>query len=334
MATMRAVVVNGSGKSPSDMAIGEVPRPVPGPHEILVKVSAFGINRADTLQRAGGYPPPAGASSIMGLEIAGTVAEVGPGVEDFKVGDRAFGLVPGGAYAEFCTIHKDMATAIPAAWSFEQAAALPEVWMTAYQALCYIAGVKEGEDVLIHAAASGVGTCLLQLAKAAGARNIIATAGTDRKLELAKSLGATHAINYKKEPEWHTKVKEITGGRGVDVIIDFVAGSYFKKNIESVALDGRIIMLALLGGIKADPDLNLALILMKRIRIQGSTLRTRSLPYQIDLVKYVRKDVYAKIEKGELKSVIDKVFPWTEIAEAHKYLEADQSMGKVVITVT
>lgn len=206
--------------------------------------------------------------------------------------------------------------------------------MTAYQAIIYIAELKEGEDVLIHAGASGVGSCLIQLAKMAKAKNIIVTAGTDQKIEFCKSLGATHGVNYKADGDWPARVKEITDGKGADVIIDFVAGSYLKKNMESAAVDARIIMLALLGGTKADADINWAMVLWKRLRIQGSTLRTRSLPYQIDLVNRLRRDVFPKLVSGELKSVIDTIYDWTDMPKAHQHLEEDRTLGKVVVRVT
>ncbi|KXS21669.1 NAD(P)H quinone oxidoreductase, PIG3 family [Gonapodya prolifera JEL478] len=327
---MRAVTVKPPGGL-ADLAIGTIPRPSPRADQLLVKVAFAGLNRADTLQRSGAYPPPADAPATMGLEVSGEVVEIGAEAQGkgFKVGDNVCGLVGGGGYAEYCAINIGNVLQIPRGFSLEQAAAIPEVFMTAYQALIHISQLKKGEDALIHAGASGVGTAAIQLAKSWGARRIIVTAGTDAKCAFTKSLGATHAINY-KTTDWKSEVLAITEKRGVDVIIDFVAGSYFNSNLEALAVDGRMTILALLGG----PVVEKATIghfLRKRLRVEGSTLRSRSKEYQAQLAELIRRDCIPKFESGELRPVIDTVYAFEDIAKGHQHLEEDKSLGKVLL---
>ncbi|TPX37709.1 hypothetical protein SmJEL517_g00536 [Synchytrium microbalum] len=322
MATMKAVLVqNGKGEA-DDMYIGDAPKPVPGPDSLLVKVKAFALNRADTLQRRGGYPAPAGSSPIMGLELSGIVEAVGENATSFRVGDHVFGLVGGGAYAEYCLLHYRAAILVPPELSFVQAAAVPEAHFTAYKALHFVCEIQSGEDVLIHAGASGVGVAAIQLAKMAGANRIIITAGSEDKLEFCKSLGATHGINYKTE-NFKDKIAEITNGRGVDCIVDFVGASYWDSNVASMAIDGRMCMLAFLGGATKE-SVNLAPFLWKRLRIQGSALRSRSLAYQIRLRDQFVEEVMPGLLDGRMKLIIDSEFPWTRIAEAHKQVYGKQ----------
>ncbi|MEM9824380.1 MAG: NAD(P)H-quinone oxidoreductase, partial [Bacteroidota bacterium] len=277
---MKAVLLKDFG-APENMYIGDCPLPSIGSQEILVKVAATALNRADTLQRKGVYPPPAGASTILGLEMAGEVVEVGAEVSRWKLGDRVCALLSGGAYAEYVNVHEAMAIAIPDDWTFVEAAAIPEVYLTAFQALSWIAQLKGGERVLIHAGASGVGTAAIQLSKAMGAEAMVTASGG--KHDICLNLGAVKAIDYQNE-DFAEVVLDYTEGKGVDVVIDFVAAPYFQQNLKVLRMEGRMVMLSFLGGTKVD-QVNLVSILRKRLQITGSTLRARSLSYKIDLTK-------------------------------------------------
>eukprot|EP00842_Homolaphlyctis_polyrhiza_P005526 jgi/Hompol1/5975/HPOL_002131-RA len=321
---MRAVVVTKPGDA-AFLQIDQVPTPVPKPSELLVKIKSM-----DIFQRNGGYPAPAGSSDILGVEFAGDV-ETAPADSHFKPGDRVFGLVGGGCYAEYINVHQDMAIKIPDNMSYDEAAAIPEVWFTAFQALFLVNKMQAGDDVLVHAGASGVGTAAIQLAKAFQARNIIATAGSDDKTAFCKSLGATTVVNYKTE-DFAVKVKEATEGRGVNVLIDFVGAPYWNKNLESLALDGRMVMLSFLGGATLEST-NLGLILRKRLQINGSTLRSRSFGYQIELRNRFVEDCLPLFLNGTLKPIIDRTYDWTEISDAHRHMESNTSIGKIVVRV-
>lgn len=323
---MRAVIFDNPGE-PEVLKLGKVEKPEPKENEILVKVAASALNRADTLQRRGMYPPPPGASPVLGLEIAGMVAQVGNGATKWKDGDKVFGLIPGGGYGEFAVIHQDMAMEIPENFSFEQAASVPEVFLTAYQALVWHGRLQKGETVLVHAGASGVGTAAIQMAKETGAR-VIVTASKE-KHQICFDLGAEKAIDYKSE-DFSEKVLEFTDGKGVDLIIDFVAGPYLNQNIRSLAVDGRMVNLATLGGGKVE-DFDMRSILVKRLTVIGSTLRARSLDYQIKLTKEFAGYALEKFKSGKIKPVIDSVFDWSEAAKAHRYMEENRNKGKIVL---
>lgn len=326
---MKAVLVNSPGGA-ENLVIGETDTPQPQPHQILVKVAATALNRADILQREGKYPPPEGASSILGLEISGEVVALGENVTKWKTGDRVFGLLPGGGYAEFAVIHEDMALPLPEHLDQIEAAAIPEVFLTAYQALFWLGKLQKGEAVLIHAGGSGVGTAAIQLAKALEAKIMVtASAG---KHQVCLDLGADWAIDYKSE-NFQEKVKEYTDAKGVDVIVDFVAAPYFLQNIDSLSTDGRLVLLAVLGGGKVE-NLDLRKILIKRIQIKGSTLRARSLEYQIALMQAFSSFAMPLFERGEIKPIIDKIFDWKEVQEAHKHMEANKNTGKVILKIT
>ncbi len=327
---MKAIQIRAFGGS-ENLYMDDFEDPIPGKNEILVKVAVTALNRADTLQRMGMYPPPTGASPILGLEIAGTVDTVGQSVKNWKKGDKVFGLLSGGGYAQYAVIHQDIAMAIPEELSFEQAAAIPEVFLTAYQAICYLAQFKKGESILIHAGASGVGTAAIQMAKNLGADKVIVTASKG-KHSLCKTLGADITIDYKSE-NFETVVKEVTDGKGVDIIIDFLGASYFQKNINSTNFDGRIIMLAFMGGTKIK-EANLSNILRKRIRIMGSTLRARNLEYKIQLTKDFQSMFMTKFRSGELTPVIDTIYDWKDVVEAHNRMEANKNKGKIVLKVS
>jgi tumor protein p53-inducible protein 3 len=325
---MKAVVVKSPG-GVKQLKIGEVETPVPSAKEILVKVMATALNRADILQREGKYPPPKGASEILGLEIAGIVEAVGSDVQKWKKGDKVFGLLPGGSYAEYAVIHEDLALPLPDYFSFEEAAAIPEVFLTAYQALVWIGKLQQGEKVLIHAAASGVGTAAIQIAKEFGAK-VYGTASA-AKHKTCLNLGADQMIDYKAD-RFSDRISDITGDTGVDLIIDFIGGPNFKHNIEALNTDGRLVLLAAMGGGNVG-DFSMAKILMKRLQITGSTLRSRDLNYQIDLTRDFWKFAEPRFKKGSLKPVIDQVFDWQDVGSAHALMEANQNEGKIVLKV-
>ncbi|MFK8005576.1 MAG: NAD(P)H-quinone oxidoreductase [Saprospiraceae bacterium] len=326
---MKAILLKEFG-GPEQLYLGEAKKPTPSSNEVLVKVKTTALNRADTLQRMGKYPPPPGASLIIGLEMAGVIEAVGIEVTDWKVGDRVCALLAGGGYAEFVTIHSQCLIPIPEGFDFEKATAIPEVFLTAYQAIFYLSKFKKGERILIHAGASGVGTAAIQLAKSLGAREIIVTASAG-KHQICKDLGADFTIDYKTQ-NFEEEVSKITNGEGVDVIIDFLAAPYFQKNINSLNFDGRMVMLALMGGWKVE-ELILANILRKRLHIMGSTLRARTLDYKIGLTKDFSDYALAKFTTGELKPVIDSIFDWKEVADAHRLMESNGNSGKIVLRV-
>ena len=325
---MKAVLIKAFG-GPENLQIGDWEKPTPKPHELLVKVHATALNRADTMQRKGQYPPPPGDSPILGLEIAGEVVGLGKEVKKWKIGDKICGLIGGGGYAEYAVIPADQALPIPKNLSYEAAAGIPEVFLTAFQAINWIGQLKKGERILVHAGASGVGTAAIQIAKEIGAE-IFVTASKG-KHETCLNLGAAKAIDYKEE-NFQEQVLAFTDGKGVDMIIDFIAAPYFQQNINSLNFDGRMVMLALMGGFKLT-ELNMLPILFKRIKIQGSTLRARTLDYKARLTKDLYDIAWHRFESGEFKPIIDSVYDWTEVAEAHRYMEANKNIGKIILKI-
>ncbi|KAF8595863.1 quinone oxidoreductase [Ceratobasidium sp. AG-I] len=332
--TMRAVLVKNKGESADDLYIGERPKPVPDAKEVLVKVVAFGLNRMDLMQRKGEYPLPAGVTDILGVEFSGTIESVGSEVKEFGVGDEVIGLAYGGAYAEYLTLSAGNVMHKPKHLSWVEAAAIPENFITAFQALITICELKAGEDVLIHAGASGVGVAANQLASAYGARNIITTASSKEKLDFLHNMpkGSTHGVNY-KEQDFGEEVNKITNGEGVNVIIDFIGPDYWEKNVEAIAKDGRLVFLASMSG-STITNFNVPKLFYKRMRIQGSTLRSRTPEYQAGLVKRFWGECEKRFEEGELKVYIHKTYKWTEVAEAHKEMEANRSMGKIIVEIS
>lgn len=328
MKMMKAIIVKKPGGT-EQLTLGEYQKPECGENEILVKVRATALNRADILQREGKYPHPVGASPILGLEMSGIVERVGSKVFKWKVGDRVFGLLPGGGYAEYAVIHENMAMEIPANIPFEEAAAIPEAFLTAFQALLWLGELKAGEVVLIHAGASGVGTAAIGLAREIGAKIIITASG--EKHRICKELGADITINYKTQ-NFLNEVFKFTSNYGADVIIDFIGGNYFKQNIESLSRDGRLVLLATLSGGKVE-EFDMRQILTKRLKIVGSTLRSRSLDYQIKLTKDFRKFAYDKIKRGIIKPVIDEVLDWKYVEQAHRKMEENKNTGKIVLKI-
>ncbi|GAB5551490.1 MAG: NAD(P)H-quinone oxidoreductase [Saprospiraceae bacterium] len=325
---MQAILVKQAG-GPDQLGLGQAPIPILGPEELLVEVAATALNRADLLQRAGHYPPPKGESPILGLELAGTVVEKGINVHRWKKGDRVCGLVGGGAYAQYAKIHQDMALSIPDGLNFQEAAAIPEVFLTAYQAIHWLSKLEEQERILIHAGASGVGTAAIQLAARLDAE-IFVTASS-HKHHLCRDLGAHYCIDY-KEDSFSDFILDLTEGQGVQVVIDFIAADYFKDNLKVLSRNGRMVMLALLGGHRVEAP-SLMPILMKHLTIMGSTLRSRSLEYKIALSKDLQKHCWTGFETGALKPVIDSIFPLAEVRQAHERMEANKNQGKIILTV-
>jgi len=325
---MRAVVVPEEG-APEHMTIGEVSTPEPRPDEVLVKVHATALNRADTFQRQGHYPPPEGASDILGLEMAGTVAETGSEVLDWHENDRVFALLDGGGYAEYTAVHKDRLMAVPPGLSMREAAAVPEVFLTAYQALHWLGGLQAGHHVLVHAGASGVGTAAIQLARRAEAHPYVTASAP--KHEVCRDLGAEATIDYQSENFAH-RIADRTDERGVDIILDFIGAPYFHQNVDSLALDGRIVQLATLGGSTVE-QVSLRALMAKRAQLLASTLRSRSLDYKVQLTQEFASDVLPQFIDGQLEPVIDSVYDWTDVADAHRRMENNENAGKIVLSI-
>lgn len=322
---MKAISVQGDKKSPT--LVWEESADIGyGPDEVLVAVRATAVNRADLSQARGNYPSPPGASEILGLEMAGTIREVGADVTGWRPGDRVCALLPGGGYAERVAVPAGMLLRLPDDWSFAQGAAVPEVWYTAYINLFDEGQLRASETALIHAGASGVGTAAIQLAVVAEAR-AIATAGSAEKVAFCRALGAI-AINY-KEQDFLVEALAATDGQGVDVILDPVGGDYLARNVSALRRFGRLVNIGLLGGTKG--ELNMGQLLGKRLRVVGSTLRARPLAEKIAITRRFEADVWPKLVDGRLQPVIDKVFPITEAQAAHEYVLANRNIGKVIL---
>ncbi|XP_064629176.1 quinone oxidoreductase PIG3-like [Lineus longissimus] len=317
---------------PENMSIGEVPLPQLRPGEVLIKVYMSAINRADTSQRKGLYPSPPGESDILGLEAAGSVEMIGPGCSSkLNKGDRVMALLAGGGNAEYVAAHEDLILQVPTAMTYREAAAIPEVWLTAYQLLFTVGNVQPNESVLIHAGASGVGTSAVQLTRAVGKAIPIVTAGSQEKINTALSLHAAAGFNYKEGP-FAEKVVEFTKGHGIDLILDCVGGSYWQQNLDTIAIDGRWVLYGLMGGGSVDGNI-LQKLMKKRVTLQASTLRTRSIKYKAALVESFRKNALPKFASGELKPIIDSEFPLEKIADAHRLMESNKNTGKILIKV-
>jgi NADPH2:quinone reductase len=327
---MRAVEIGQFG-GPEVLRLVTRPDPVPAAGELLVRVSASGVNRPDVVQRKGHYPPPPGASDLPGLEVAGTVAGGDPAelaAAGFKLGDRVCALVAGGGYAELCVAPIAQVLPAPAALSDVEAAALPETFYTVWQNVFEIARLQPGETLLVQGGSSGIGVTALLLAKALGAQ-VIVTAGSDDKCAACVALGADHAINYRTQ-DFVEEAKRLTGGRGVNVVLDMVAGDYVGRELQCLAEDGRLAIIAVQGGTKSAIDAGL--VLRKRLQITGSTLRARSVAYKAQLTAALRAKVWPLIEAGRVKPVIHKVFDAAQAAEAHALMESSTHVGKIVLT--
>ncbi len=325
---MRAIVFDAPG--PEDvLKIGEAPTPVPGPEDLRIRVRATAVNRADLLQRQGMYPPPPGASAILGLECAGEVTAMGPSVSGWQIGDRAMALLPGGGYAEEAVVHHGSALHVPSVLSFEEAGALPEVFLTAFLNLFLLGGIKSGGTALVHGGGSGVGTASISLLREAGVRSIV-TAGSDEKCQRCRDLGADVAVNY-RAGDFVAAVRDATGGRGVNVVLDSIGGRYLTSNLECLGVDGCLVIIGLIGGAKA--EINLASVLMRRLRLIGSTLRNRSVADKAEIVSRFSERFGAARAAGRIKPVIDRVLPLAQAAEAHRVVQSSVHFGKVVLRV-
>jgi len=326
--TMRHIAVREPGP-PEVMSIVEGPVPTPRPGEVLIDVAWAGVNRPDCLQRAGAYPPPPDASPILGLEVAGRIAACGPDVEGWKAGDDVCALTPGGGYAEYCTTPAAWCLPIPSGLSLEQAASLPETYFTVWNNVFDRARLANGETLLVHGGTGGIGLTAIQLGKAFGA-TVIVTAGSPEKVAFCREMGADHAIDYRAQ-DFEAEVARITAKRGVDVILDMVGGDYAPKNLKCLALEGRLVQIAFLKGSRIECDWRH--IMVKRLTVTGSTLRASPFERKAALARELRKEVWPRFERGELKTVVRATFPLAEAAKAHALMESSQHIGKIVLRV-
>jgi NADPH2:quinone reductase len=327
---MKAIEITAFG-APEVLQAGERPMPVPGVGELLIRVAASGVNRPDVLQRTGNYPVPPGASDIPGLEVAGVI-EQGDAQEmlryGFKVGDRVCALVAGGGYAEFCVAPAAQCLPIPRGLTDVEAASLPETFFTVWSNVFDRGRLQAGETLLIQGGSSGIGVTAIQMAKAMGAQ-VVVTAGSDEKCAACLALGADHAINYKTH-DFQDEVKRLTGGQGVDVILDMVAGAYVAKEIECLNEDGRLVIIAVQGGIKS--EINAGLVLRRRLTVTGSTLRARPVAFKAAIAQACLENIWPLIENGQIKPVIFSTFAAAEAAKAHALMQSNQHIGKIVLT--
>jgi NADPH:quinone reductase len=325
---MRAIAAPRPG-GPEALELQLRPRPVPADREVLVRVEAAGVNRPDVHQRQGHYPPPPGVTDVLGLEIAGEVAALGPNAGIHRLGARVTALVPGGGYADYCLAHETNALPIPAGFTAIEAAAIPETHFTVWTNVFARGALKAGETLLVHGGTSGIGTTAIALAKAFGA-SVIATAGSDEKAAECERLGADLGVNYRKA-DFVAETLRATGGRGADVILDMVGGDYVERNYAAAALDGRIVQIAFLKGQKVTVDLRP--IMVKRLIHTGSTLRPRSPAEKAVIADALRDKVWPLLEAGRCRPVIDSVFPLPEVVKAHERLESAEHVGKVMLTM-
>jgi putative PIG3 family NAD(P)H quinone oxidoreductase len=308
----------------------ERPTPVPGSGEVLIKVAAAGVNRPDLMQRRGRYPPPPGAPDIPGLEVAGTIDAIGSNVDELRVGDAVCALVAGGGYAEYCVAPAPQCLPAPRGLDLVPAAAIPETFFTVWTNVFERGRLAAGESILVHGGSSGIGTTAIQLARAHGAR-VFATAGSPEKCAACERLGAERAINY-RDADFLEAVRAATGGKGVDVVLDMVGAEYFARNVEALAVEGRLVEIATLRGAKA--ELTIPTIMQRRLTITGSTLRPRSVAEKGAIARALRTRVWPLLESGAVKPIIYQTFPLTHAAEAHRVMEAGEHIGKLVLVVT
>ena len=323
---------HGTGGSADSMRLVEGPLPIVSPHSLLIEVHYAGINRPDVLQRSGRYPPPPDASPIMGLEVAGRVVAVGEEVVGWTIGDEVCSLAPGGGYAEYCLVPAEHALPVPAGLSLREAACLPETFMTVWANVFMRAQAKAGDSILIHGGASGIGTTAIQLARLFGLGPIFVTCGERRKQDYCLALGANVAINYREE-DFASRIGELTGGRGVDLILDMVGAPYFQRNLACCAEDGRLVQIAFLQGAKA--DINVQPLLVRRLTWTGSTLRARSREAKAEIARELREHVWPRFgyDADALRPRIHAELPLASAADAHRSMEAGEHMGKIVLRV-
>ncbi len=307
----------------------EEPVPAPGAHEVLIRVAAAGVNRPDLMQRRGAYPPPPGASDVPGLEVAGHIVALGPDVHEWTVGAEVCALVAGGGYAEYCLAPAVQCLPVPSGVSMIEAAAIPETFFTVWANVFERGRLRADEYLLVHGGSSGIGTTAIQMARARGAI-VFATAGSEAKCAACERLGAVRAIDYRTE-DFVAVVRELTEGRGVDVVLDMVGGSYVARNLEVLAEDGRLVQIAFLEGARA--EVNLSPLMRKRLTFTGSTLRPRPVEEKGRLARALAKEVWPLVERGEVRPVIHATFPLREAAGAHAMLEAGEHVGKIVLTI-
>lgn len=303
------------------------PEPEPGPGQVLIRVTAAGVNRPDIIQRLGNYPPPPGASPIPGLEVSGEVAAVGDEVDTPAVGDQVCALITGGGYAEYAVAESALCLPVPSSLSTVEAAALPETFFTVWSNVFDRARLKEGETFLVHGGSSGIGTTAIQMVKAMGA-TVFTTAGSEEKCAACRDLGADHVVNY-REQDFVAEFLAATGDKGIDVILDMVLGDYMQKNISLAARDGRIVIIAGLQGFKT--EVNFAPVVLKRLVITGSTLRPRETDFKAAIARNLEKHIWPKLESGSIRPVIYKTLPLEQAAEAHRIMEAGEHIGKILL---
>lgn len=324
--TMNAYIYNAGG-GPEVIELTERPIPSLGSGEVLVKVEAFGLNRADVQQRKGVYPPPEGASDIPGLEVAGSIVAVGDGASDWSVGTRVAALLAGGGYAQYVNVPTELLIRIPDELSIEEAAALPEVSATVVSNLFIEGGLEQGQAILIHGGAGGIGSMAIQLAKAAGAR-VFVTASSAEKLAYCQELGADEGINYREE-DFEQRVGELTNGQGVDLILDVIGAKYLQPNINALAVNGRLVIIGLQGGTKA--EVNLGVMLGKRARVIATTLRSRPLEQKSEIIKQTIARVMPLVDEGKLAINVSKIFDFSDLTSAHEYFDSGEHTGKIVV---
>lgn len=320
---------HGSGGDVSVMTLAEGPEPTAKAGEILIEVHFAGINRPDVLQRQGKYPPPAGASPVLGLEVAGRVAVLGDGVTEWKIGDRVTALAPGGGYAEYCAVPAGSALPVPEGLDLSQAAAWPENWFTVWSNLRDMARLKAGERLLVHGGAGGIGLAAIQLGKLTGCE-VFTTVGSDEKAAACREFGADHTINY-RNVDFKDEVRRLTGDQGVDVILDMVGATYLQKNLSVLRKDGRLSIIAFLEGSKGEYDL--MPVMLKRLVITGSTLRPRSVAEKAAIRDALRREVWPAVAEGRVRSRVHAVFPLAEAAQAHALMESSRHIGKILLQV-
>ena len=313
----------------NSLQLSELPMPSPAEYQVLIQVAAAGINRPDLMQRRGVYPPPPGASPILGLEVAGTIIEISDKVSGLKIGDRVCALVTGGGYAEYCLASANCCLPIPNGFSFTEAAALPEPFFTVWSNVFARGHLSPGESLLIHGGGSGIGTTAIQLGKALG-NTVYVTAGNEEKCQRCLSLGADAAINYRQQDFVET-IQQRTGGKGVDVILDIVGGDYFPRNLKCLSNEGRLVQIAIQNGAKS--EINLWAVMAKRLTITGSTLRARDDDFKGNIARQLHQKVWPLFESGSIKPVIDSVFPLADAEQAHARMAGNQHFGKIILEI-
>jgi NADPH2:quinone reductase len=325
---MQVVEIAAPG-GPEQLKVATRPLPQPAAGEVLVRVAAAGVNRPDVMQRQGRYPPPPGASDLPGMEVAGEIVELGPGVSGLALGDQITALLPGGGYAAYAIAAAPLCMQVPAGLTMVEAAAIPETYLTVWTNLFERGGCKSGDTVLIHGGTSGIGTTAIQLAAAWGAR-VFATAGSPQKARFCEKLGAERGIDYRTE-DFVAVIRAATAGYGIDITLDMVAGSYVQRNLDVAAVEGRVVTISMLGGSRA--EINMNSILPKRLTLTGSTLRSRTVAQKAAVADAVRRNVWPLLAAGRVKPIIHQTFPLAQASEAHRLMESSSHIGKIVLTI-